>query len=942
MFRLWTFGGLRLDGGEGPLAGAAARRRPLALLALIAASGQRGITREKLIGLLWPDRGEAQARHVLAQSLYALRKDLGAEELFLNGGSLRLNPAVISSDLQDFTAALDAGDRERAVAAYTGPFLEGFYLSEAPEFEHWVDEERSRLQSRYRSALEGAAAQLHALGEPARAAELWARLVANDPLASGPVVQLVRALVASGNRSEAQRRLRAHLSVAEQEEVAVSAEIRSLERELKAEPLPEAVPPTPTPVRQTGPETTVRSMRRQRRWVLPLAVGLGLLLAIALRVGGHSSRTVSVVAVGLIESHLREDPESIARSLPDLITTQLAQVPGLTVVSRGRLLEVLGSAARLPGSGTLARGARAAGAREIIEGAVYAEPEGFRLDLRRVDLADGSVTAAVSVTGGRVSDVVERAAAALAGSFGLKAPDEPLASITSVSLVARRFYEEGLRSYYAGDRGTAAQLFDAALRDDSTFAMAAYYFALTQAGIEPDSEAALWRRATRLAPRAVDRERLLIQSVAAFSLNDVRALALAETLTVRYPDDLDGKHILGEQRFSEGDFPGALAAFLAVVRADSAGRGGQTARCRACDAMQRAVWVNLTADSLAQAERLTRELIRWKPEIGATYGLLGTVLLRRQRFAEALDAFRRQNQLNPGTVSLWEFPMQIAHRRGDFRALDSIAGAIVRLAQDPAERLYGLTWQATLKRESGRPAEALRLGRRARRLTYSLSGGSTTHAFVLLPEALALLELGRHDPNAARAAALLFDSMAAMPTYPEPRMARHRVWMWTHQATALFLARDTSMLPALERRIAEMARRSSYGRDGKMADYARGLLLEARGDWNGAAEAYARSIWSPTENHVAPRLAQALIMSGRPAEAIPVLHSWLRGPLDAANQYVPLAWGHLALADAFAATGLSDSAGWHYRWVRRAWSNVEPAMRPAAERVAMRVDQFPR
>src|SRR5678815_4386282 len=147
MFRLATLGGLRLDGGAGPLVGAATRRRPLALLALIAAAGPRGMTRERLIGLLWSDRDEAQARHVLAQSLYALRKDLGADELLLNGGALRLNPAVVTSDVQEFTAALDAGDRERAIALYHGPFLDGFYLSEAPEFERWVEEERARLHA---------------------------------------------------------------------------------------------------------------------------------------------------------------------------------------------------------------------------------------------------------------------------------------------------------------------------------------------------------------------------------------------------------------------------------------------------------------------------------------------------------------------------------------------------------------------------------------------------------------------------------------------------------------------------------------------------------------------------------------------------------------------------------------------------------------------------
>ena len=929
MFRLWTLGGLRLDGGEVPLAGAAARRRPLALLALIAASGPRGITREKLIGLLWPDRDESQARHILAQSLYALRKDLGTEDLLLNGGPLRLNPAIVQSDLYEFNTALEAGDRERAIAVYHGPFLEGFYLSDAPDFEQWVEEERARLQSRYRAALEGVAAQLQATGEPARAAELWSRLVAEDRLASRPIVHLVRALIASGDRAEAKRRLRAHLAVVEQEGVPVSPEIQALEHEIKmAREVSAAVPVASAPAASTQSvpvkhvPATSRPLRQQL--ILPVALVVALLFAIALRVRGHPPRTAPVLAVGLIESHLRHDSVALARSLPDLITTQLAQVSGLTVVSRGRLLEVLGTDVRLPGSGTLARGARAAGAREIIEGAIYEEPGGFRLDLRRVNLDGGKVMSAVSVTGSQAEDVVERAAAALAGSLGLKAPEEPLASVTSVSLVARRLYEEGLRSYYGDDRTTAARLFEAALKDDSTFAMAAYYLAQTQVGSFPDSEAVHWRRAIRLAPNATDRERLLIHSAAAFSLNDVRALALAETLTVRYPGDLDGKHILGEQLLSQGNFPGAVATFLSVVRADSAGRSGRAARCRACDAIHRAAWASLTADSLNQAERLVRELVRWNPENASSLGLLGTVLLRRWRFPEALEVYRRQHDLNPHAVSLRTIAMFIAQRQGDFAALDSLAAITLEQAQDPVEHYAGLTWQATLRRETGRPAESLRLAHQARRISDSLNGGKTAHAFVLLPEALALLEMGRYDRAAARAAAAVFDTMARMPTYPEPRMARHRVWMWTHRATALALAGDTGRLPDLERRISEASRLSSYGRDRVMPDYVRGLLLEARGDWAGAAEAFRGSIWSPTENHVAPRLAHALIKAGRPADAIPILQSWFRGPLDAANQYVPLAWGHRALAEAFSATGQADSAETHYRWVRRAWSNTEP------------------
>ena len=926
MFRLSTLGVLRLDGGAEPLVGAATRRRPLALLALIAAAGARGITRERLIGLLWSDRDEAQARHVLAQSLYALRRDLGADELLLNGGALRLNPALITSDLQDFAAALDAGDRERAIALYHGPFLDGFYLTEAPEFERWVEEERSRLHARYRAALEGAATQLQSV-------ELWGRLAADDPLASRPVIQLARALIASGDRVEAQRRVRAHRAVLEEENIPPSSDILALEQELQAA----ADTPAPAPS-IASPIAAPRRPSAIRRWLAPLALVVALLVLMVIRVAGGTRKVTPVVAVGMIESHLRRDTVGLARALPDLITTQLAQVSGLTVVSRGRLLEVLGSDVRLPGSGALARGARSAGAGEIIEGAIYEEPGGFRLDLRRVNLAGGKVNGAISVTATRPSDIVERGAAALAGTYGLDPPDTRLASITSVSLVARRLYEEGLRAYYGDDRATAVRFFNAALEDDSTFAMAAYYLALTQVGTDPDSEAVYWRRATRLAPRASDRERLLIQAAAAFTQDDARALAIAETLTVRYPDDIDGKQIIGERMLAQGDFAAATAALLSVAQSDSAGRNGGKARCRSCDAMHRAVWVNMTADSLDLAERLAREVIRWNPELPGGYGLLGSVQLRQWRFDEALATYRHQHDLSPASVTMRPVLTTIAQRKGDFATLDSLATAMLHASQDPYERYDAVRWRATVEREAGRPASSLRAARQTRRLSDSLAGGKTANAFVLLPEALALLEMGRHDPRAARAAAAVFDTMARMPSFPEPRMARHRVWMWTHQATALALAGDTGALPDLERRIAEAARRSAYGRDKRMPAYVHGLLLEARGDHRGAAAQFAQAIWSPTENHVAERLGGALLRSGRANEAVAVLQSWLRGPLDAANQYVSRAWVHLALAEAFTAAGRRDSAAWHYRWVRQAWAHAEPEYRRSLAEVPLAVD----
>ena len=81
MLRLHTFGGLSLSSDGGDLAGAALQKRRLALLAMLAVAGPRGLTRDKILGLLWPDVEESRGRPALSQALYALRRDTGEEDL---------------------------------------------------------------------------------------------------------------------------------------------------------------------------------------------------------------------------------------------------------------------------------------------------------------------------------------------------------------------------------------------------------------------------------------------------------------------------------------------------------------------------------------------------------------------------------------------------------------------------------------------------------------------------------------------------------------------------------------------------------------------------------------------------------------------------------------------------------------------------------------------
>jgi DNA-binding SARP family transcriptional activator/tetratricopeptide (TPR) repeat protein len=206
MLHLKTFGGLSVEIDGIPGTGAAQQRKTLGLLALLAAAGERGLSRDKLIAALWPETDAGHGRGLLKQACYALRRDLQSGDLFLGSIQLRLNPAVISSDVEAFASALEENDPARAVSSYTAPFLDGFYLNGGGEFETWAETERARLASQCGAALEVLAAEATARGEHRVAADWWRRLLDRDPLSSHAALGLMEALDHAGEHAEALRR----------------------------------------------------------------------------------------------------------------------------------------------------------------------------------------------------------------------------------------------------------------------------------------------------------------------------------------------------------------------------------------------------------------------------------------------------------------------------------------------------------------------------------------------------------------------------------------------------------------------------------------------------------------------------------------------------------------------------------------------------------------
>ena len=136
------------------MSAATSARRRLALLAVMAASGSRGVPRDRLLALFWPESHTDRARHALDQTLYQLKRDMGAEGLLLGREELSLDPAAITSDVGDFAPRSSAATTRVAVELYAGPFLDGVYVTGAPEFDRWVDGERVALLQALERALE--------------------------------------------------------------------------------------------------------------------------------------------------------------------------------------------------------------------------------------------------------------------------------------------------------------------------------------------------------------------------------------------------------------------------------------------------------------------------------------------------------------------------------------------------------------------------------------------------------------------------------------------------------------------------------------------------------------------------------------------------------------------------------------------------------------------
>lgn len=683
MFTLHVLGGARIEGPAGRLSGEAVQRHRLALLALLSAAREGRVARERLISTLWPEAEVHDGRHLLNVSVHVLRKALGEQALVSEGAYLRLDQSIVECDICAFRRALVRGDAKVAVASYSGPFLDGFFLDDSREFDEWQDVERRRLEGEYTSAVEKLADEAAARADWQDAVRWWQNLWTRAPERERTTLGLMQALEASGDGAGALRTAEAHTSHLMQEfgaqagpaVSALAGRIRGApatnggddEEKAFEDPAIDLVTSQNDDRAIRGTITSSASDKSGNASVLRHAVGrrwsvrgafavVALVVAVVLAFTFNPWRAadpVSVAVLPFVDLSPRGDQAYLGDGLTEEILNALSRVPGLHVAARSSSFQF-----RDPGVDVRMVGARL-GVDAVVEGSVRLDGKRLRVTAQLIESKRGyhlwseefdrQVEDVFSVQ----EEIARTVAYALGVRLGRTAPDTLAPRVTSNP----QAYDLYLRGRHAWNSRTtegmweALRAFEGAVDVDPEFA-AAYAGLADTWQLLPDYGNVNARLGLARAKTAA-----------------LRAIALDSTLADAYAslgallDDYDRDRAGAERAYRTAILlnPGYATArqWLAIHLADE-GRHDEAAaemeRARRLDPLSRIInsavgAIRYFARDYASAIAEYRAVVEQAPDFALGWALMGRVYLVQGAVDSAVATLERSVRLSGGDPS---------------------------------------------------------------------------------------------------------------------------------------------------------------------------------------------------------------------------------------------------------------------------------------------------
>jgi DNA-binding SARP family transcriptional activator/tetratricopeptide (TPR) repeat protein len=611
--RLTVLGASSVEASGGPIQGRGAQRRRIALLVVLALA-RRAVSRDRIIGLLWPEMSAERARKLLSESLYVLRKALGEEALGGSGDDVVLDPQRVRCDAVEFEDCVQAGRLEEAVALYQGPLLDGFFLDDASEFEHWVDGERARLARLHADALLRLAQRADECGDRPAAVAFWRRLCHADPYNETYALKLMLALEAAGDRAGALSHARVHTALMREEFGAeADASIEALATRLRQPATDAAVVVAPREVSPSAAAAAAAGPAPPAAPASPVSVSsprhAGLPVVAEVTAAGSTPRmrnllagsmVLLVVVAGWLVWRAQDRFVAAAAAVPELRTVMVlpftvAGSDGLQYLGNGAatlLSSALEGAGRLravdhhtvlrtvDGPPTLTQAERAAarvGAEWFVLGSIVEVGNEVHLT---ADLHDGNGSVLRSATARGTLDAIGAHFDELARAFITYANGGPAVrrhAIEAMPLAGIKDYLQGDSAFRAGRYGEAVVALQGAVRHHPDNGLAHYLLSMAA---EWNFDFALARTAAADAIERSDRlDGRYVELIRAWSdfldgrAGDAERRYLA--LVSRNPNDVEAWAGLGEVLVHFNAVRGrstaeAIPAFERVLAADPA------------------------------------------------------------------------------------------------------------------------------------------------------------------------------------------------------------------------------------------------------------------------------------------------------------------------------------------------------------------------------------
>jgi TolB-like protein len=481
-----------------PIAVSAKKSR--GLLAILALSPS--VPREKLANLLWSERGDAQARSSLRQTLASLRRDLGpVHESLIMAGDERISIDQIRAEIdvvafQRLTVTEDAESLRQALTLYRGELLEDTMISD-PAFDEWITEQRARLHDLAVGTIE----RLWAMESGPRRIDLAKRLVAIEPLKESAHLNLMQSYAEAGEDGLALQHYAACRNLLKAElGITPGEEIEALRLRL---------------ARGRNGGSTESRVQKVAAEAQPFLPGL------------PDKPSIAVLPF----KNLSGDPEQdyFADGVVEEIIIALSRLHWLFVIARNSSFAYKGRAVDVKQVG------RELGVRYVLEGSVRRAADRVRISGQLIDAASGTCLWADRFEGstGDIFDLQDQVTASVVGEIAPKLQQAEIERIKhkpTESLDAYDHFLRGIASLHTwtseGNQQALSHFYRAIELDPqyaAAYGMAARAYVQRNSGgwmIERTREVA---EAERLARRAVElgQEDAVALSTAGFALSDI-------------------------------------------------------------------------------------------------------------------------------------------------------------------------------------------------------------------------------------------------------------------------------------------------------------------------------------------------------------------------------------------------------------------------------------